>query len=106
LRAHRERIAAATQFTQAYPVISQLLLARTGELWVRRYATEDGFTRSRWRANAVASEWSVYDRSGRWLADCVLPARFAPGDMGEDWVIGVSRDADDVERVSLYRLQR
>lgn len=106
LREHRERVAAETQFAAAYPAISQLILARTGELWVRRYATEDGFSASRWRSNTAPSEWSIYDARGRWLADCVLPARFAPADMGEDWVVGVSRDADDVERVSLYRLRR
>jgi len=106
LRAQREQVAAATEFAPVFPAISQLLLARTGDLWVRRYATEDGFSTSLWRSNTATSEWSIFDARGRWLADCVLPARFAPADMGNDWVIGVSRDADDVERVSVYRLRR
>jgi len=106
LRAHRERIAAAIQFATTFPLISQLLLASTGELWVRRYVTEDGFTVSPWRTNAVESEWSVYDATGAWVADCTLPARFALADAGPDWILGVSRDSDDVERVSLYPLRR
>jgi hypothetical protein len=106
LREQRERIAAETQFAPVLPAISQLVLARTGELWVRRYTIEDGFSASLWRSNTAPSEWSIHDTRGRWLADCTLPARFAPADMGEDWVVGVSRDADDAERVSVYRLRR
>lgn len=106
LRAHRERVAAATVFAETYPLVSQLVLAQTGELWVRRYDTADGFSASDWRSNPGASAWAIYDARGRWVAECTLPARFAPADMGRDWVLGVSRDADDVEQVQLYRLKR
>jgi hypothetical protein len=82
------------------------LRSRTGELWVRTYVSEDGFRASVWPTNAVPSDWSIYDRQGRWVADCRLPARFSPVDVGADYVLGVSRDADDVERVSLWNLQR
>ena len=104
LRAHRERVAAAARFAASYPAISQLLIAHSGELWVRRYVPEDGLSESPWRSNAVPSEWSIYDRQGRWIADCRLPARFAPGDIGRDYVLGVSQDDDDLERVIMLRL--
>jgi hypothetical protein len=111
LRAHRERVAAETQFATTFPAVSQLILSRTGELWVRRFVTEDGISISgpltiRWRSNTAPSDWSIYDRDGRWIADCRLPSRFAPGEIGADYVLGVTRDADDVERVTLWPLRR
>lgn len=106
LRAHRERVAAAAQFAATFPLFSQLFLSRTGELWVRAYVTEDGLGASPLHSNAVPSDWSIYDRPGRWVADCRLPARFAPTDIGVDYVLGVSRDSDDVERVTLLPLRR
>jgi hypothetical protein len=106
LRAHRERVAAAAQFAATFPAYSQLMLARTGELWVRAFVTEDGFSANAWRSNAVPSHWSIYDRQGRWVADCRLPARFAPAEAGADYVLGVSRDDDDVERITLWPLRR
>lgn len=35
---HRKRVAAAARFAAVYPAFSQLLLARSGELWVRAFA--------------------------------------------------------------------
>lgn len=106
LREHRERVADATQFAAEFPAYSQLMLSRTGELWVRTFLTADGINTSQWRSNHAPSDWSVYDRTGRWIADCRLPARFAPAEIGADYVIGVSQDDDDVERVTLWPLRR
>lgn len=103
---HRKRVAAAARFASIYPAFSQLLLARTGELWVRAFEVEDGVNTSRMRSNTVPSRWSIYDLTGRWVADCVLPARFAPMDIGAGYVLGVSKDADDIERVTMYALKR
>jgi hypothetical protein len=75
-------------------------------LWVRTFVTADGINTSQWRSNHAPSDWSVYDRTGRWIADCRLPARFAPAEIGADYVIGVSQDNDDVERVTLWPLRR
>jgi hypothetical protein len=102
LRKHRERVAAAAKFASHYPAYSQVLLSRSGDLWVRAFATEHGVgavTRAR-------TTWSIYDRSGRWIAECTLPPRFALMEVGNDYVVGVSRDEDDVERVTLLSLRR
>jgi hypothetical protein len=53
-----------------------------------------------------AQRWSVFSPDGAWLADIVLPARFIAHDMGRDYVAGVSFDADDVERVTVWRIHR
>jgi hypothetical protein len=106
LRVHRERVAAAAKFATIFPAYSQLLLSSSGELWVRNFAAEDGLTTSPLRSNAEPSRWSVFDTRGRWLAECTLPARFAPTDIGTDYVLGISRDDDDIESVTLWRLHR
>ena len=107
LRAHRERVAAAVQFASRYPAYSRLLFARTGELWVRAFATAHGMgLPSELVTYAAASSWSIFDRDGRWIADCTLPPHFAPAEIGADYVLGVSRDEDEVERVTLLSLRR
>jgi hypothetical protein len=106
LGAHRERQAAHKQFVRNYPVFSQLILARSGELWVRAFAIEDAIPFRQTRQNKAPSDWSIYDAEGRWLADCRLPARFTPHDIGADYVLGVASDEDDVERVVLWALRR
>jgi hypothetical protein len=104
LRAHRERVAAAAEFSDHYPAYSQLLLASGGELWVRDYVMEDGLSSSRWRANPTPSRWSVFSQTGEWLAEVTLPPRFAPAEIGTDYIVGVSSDEDDVQRVTLWAL--
>ena len=44
------------------------------------------------------------DAAGRWLCDVTMPARFAPKEIGADYVLGVARDDDNVEAVVMYRL--
>lgn len=106
LRAHRERVAEAARFASRYPAYSQLLLSRSGELWVRDYIMEDGLSRNPLRANSSPSRWSVFGPQGEWLAEVQLPARFAPAEVGADYVAGVAFDEDDVERVVVWRLRR
>lgn len=108
LRKHRERVAAATQFAHYFPAYSELLFARTGELWVRAFAPADGMLSrpTPYYTQAGRSTWSIYGRDGKWLADCTLPARFGLAEVGADYVIGISFDEDDVERVTLLSLRR
>jgi hypothetical protein len=94
---------ASARFAETFPAFAQMLLSRTGELWIRQHPT-DGTSRT--SVTIRPSDWSIYDRQGRWIADCRLPARFALMDAGADFVIGVSRDEDDVERVTLLSLKR
>lgn len=80
------------------PAFDRLLADRVGNLWVREGS-----------AGPLASRptnWSVFNAAGRWLGDVAMPGSFSPTDIGRDYVLGVSRDADDVERVALYRLAR
>jgi hypothetical protein len=48
----------------------------------------------------------VFDAGGRWLCDVTMPAHFTPMEIGADYVLGVASDADGVETVVRYGLDR
>ena len=48
--------------------------------------------------------WSVFDADGVWLGVTTLPSGFTPMDIDTDYVLGLWRDADEVEHVQLYEL--
>jgi hypothetical protein len=64
-----------------------------GHLWVRDSVSTN-----------APIPWRVYDVNGLLLARVTTPARFELHDIGKDYVLGVGRDALDVEYVQLYRL--
>jgi hypothetical protein len=105
LRKHREQVAASAKFADHYPAYSRLLISQAGDLWVRAFATADGLGEAgRLNSSSASSTWSIYNAQGAWIADCTLPPHFAPAEIGADYVLGISRDADDVERVTLLSL--
>jgi hypothetical protein len=105
----RERILRAKVYAREYPVFARFLEARTGELLVRDYRPEDDTHRGSSiapDAPSTPTHWNVFAADGAFIADLTLPARFTPFEVGESYVLGVSRDDDDVERVTLLRLRR
>lgn len=78
----------------------------TGETWVAEFDVEDEVPRSTGELPTPAREtrWSVLGPDGRWRGDALLPPRFILMDAGPTWVLGVARDADDVEQVVVHRL--
>lgn len=104
---HRRSVAKAAQFATHYPAYGRLLLAKTGDVWVKTYVPyDDGISTPEGSAPEKPTLWSIFDGTGRWIADCTLPARFTLMEVGVDYVIGTSRDDDDVERVTLWPLRR
>ncbi len=107
LMEQRRRMLAATVYAERYPAFAALLAARSGELWVRDYRPEDGMSRGMfYPAPTTPTRWNVFASDGRWLSEITLPVRFTPFEIGTDYLLGVSRDEDDVERVTLWRLRR
>ena len=78
------------------PAYGRLLTDAAGCLWVAAYA----------HSMQDAPRWDVLDAAGRWLGSVDVPARFRPHQIGPDWILGVSRDALDVERLELRPLDR
>jgi hypothetical protein len=78
------------------PAYGGMLLDVLGNLWVSEWTHSPDLPR--W--------WTVFAREGQWLGQVEAPERFYPWLIGEDWVLGVERDALDVEYVVLYPLER
>ncbi len=107
VRARFEKSLESVVFAEQYPAFSTMTADRAGNLWVRQYDYRAEFRtagRVRMETPVVATRWDVFDGQGRWLITMTLPARFAPLEIGDDYMAGLSRDDDDVEQVQLYRL--
>lgn len=93
-------------YAETVPAFSQFLVDRAGRLWVREAHLPDAAAAGALSGlPLVATRWSVFAGSGRWLGDVTMPARFTPRDIGVDYVLGTARDEDDVQTVVLYRLR-
>jgi len=77
------------------PAHEAILVDRLGNVWMAGYAVQDEDPR-----------WSVFDPSGRWLGDVVVPAGGRVTEIGEDYLIGVWRDDLGVEAVRVYGLDK
>ena len=94
-------------YPEFLPAYSAILATPTGEIWVR----EPDLTGAPgcWclaGLSTVPSKWSVFDGGGRWLGDVEMPPRMIPLEIGADYVLGRSLDADDVPHAVMYRLDR
>lgn len=76
------------------PPYGEITTDLEGNLWVADY--DDPLD--------PPGRWTVYGTDGGALARIILPARFRPFDIGQDWVLGRALDDLDVEHVRLYRL--
>ena len=85
------------------PAHGRVFADELGRVWVFRWTAGRGGMPG---SNDSGATWDVFDREGRWLAVVRTPANFGIRDVGEDWVLGVSRDEFDVEQVRMYRLTR
>lgn len=89
-----ERQLAEMPFPTHMPAYEGFLVDAGGGLWVGDYN----------RPRDTTHRWDVFDAEGRWLGTLTMPLRFTPLDIGLDYVLGVWRDADDVEHVQMYEL--
>ncbi|MBI4499732.1 MAG: hypothetical protein HY700_01100 [Gemmatimonadetes bacterium] len=94
-------------YPEFLPAYSAILATPAGDLWVR----EPDLTGAPgcWclaGLSTVPSTWSVFDADGQWLGDIAMPPRFIPLEIGADYVLGRSRDRDDVPHAVMYRLDK
>jgi hypothetical protein len=106
LLAQRKKMMEDVAFAENLPAHSMMQVDSERNLWVSDSSLEwflgQGFS----RVPSTAISWRVFDRNGRWLGAVTMPPRFRPMDIGSDYVLGLWRDADDVEHVRLYRLTK
>ena len=93
----RRKLLSAMPVPETMPAFDRIVAGETGDLWVEEYRVP---------GSAPDARWTVFDREGRMLASVLLPDRFAPLEIGEDYVLGSWRDEMDVQFVHLYRLDR
>jgi hypothetical protein len=101
---YRTEVRAVTEFADHLPAFGRFVASAAQELWVGPLTPADATVGSFNPAPDQETVWRVFDMRGAWLAEVTLPARFRLMEAGADYVAGVSRDSDDVERVVVYRL--
>ena len=90
-QALRERPAAPATMPAFAP---EIRIDEVGNLWVQQYN----------RPKDKVPRWTVFDQDGVLLGSLTFPVAFSPLDIGPDYVLGLWRDADDVEHVRMYEL--
>lgn len=87
---------AQVPFPETLPAFSELMVGSDRTLWAADYEMnlEGG------------QHWTVFDSGGIVLGTVAVPGRFAVLDVGLEYVLGVSRDEMDVERIELYRVEK
>jgi hypothetical protein len=78
------------------PAYRRIRVDQTGTLWVNAHGMP----------GADSTTWSVFDADGRWLSDIVLPEAWQILDIGQDYILALTRDELDIERVQKRRLHR
>lgn len=86
------------EISDSRPAYSKLLLDATGYVWA---AQSQGRTQA-----ATVVDWEVFSPEGEWLGTIRTPAGFDIFEIGEDYIVGVRRDENDVERVEVRQLHR
>ncbi len=92
------------EFPRNHPAFDGMMTDALGNLWVRERRTP--YVAPVFNAAPPISRWTVFDARGRWLGGLQMPARFTPMLIGADFVLGTARDADDLEYLVRYRLQK
>ncbi len=90
------------------PLFSRVLADDEQTLWIREYpvsAAGRPWLR-RPREGDPPEEWTVIDSTGRWLGVVRIPGGVEVKAIQARRILGIARDADDVEEVRVYRIIR
>ncbi len=94
--AQSERMLETVPYPETHAPYDSLLVGHAGELWVRRaHPFPD-----------EPSSWTVLARGGAALGMVTLPAGMRPLHIGTDFIVALTKDADDVQHVGVYPLRR
>jgi hypothetical protein len=93
-REYMEQLLAGMVYPKTLPAHGALLVDDRGRTWVREY-TGPGQAEQR---------WTVFEEGGVLLGTVGMPLKFRPTHIGDDFVLGLAKDEDDVEHVRMYPL--
>jgi hypothetical protein len=105
-RAERHRIIRQLLVADTMPAHGKILVDPDANLWVQAFRATDAHWGNARAKHALPRSWSVFDSTGAWLGELETPAGLDVREVGRDYVVGVARDEDDVERVVTYRLSK
>lgn len=97
-REPRMTAAADVPLVESFPAYSRLRGDALGNLWVGEFKLPD--------AQYEGTLWTVFDREGRVLGFVATPGGLSILEIGEDYILGSTTDAMDVEYVELWELVR
>jgi hypothetical protein len=98
-QASRDRVElkySARYLPKHLPAFQSLVAGTSGELWVQRFTPD----------RAGPAQYIVLAASGRALARVTVPPGFRVSDVGQNYVVGIHKDAEGVETISAYTLTR
>jgi hypothetical protein len=95
--AERRIAFASVPVMDRYPAHGRLVADTDGNLWVERFPRP---------LSKDPTPWIVFGAEGRVLARTQVPPDFRVLEIGDDYVVGVRRDAEGVERVVVHALRR
>lgn len=95
-RPQQQRLNAALSFPERMPAYASIQVDGEGNLWVEEFRYPSG----------DEADWSIFDPQGRLAATIRTPVAFRPHLIDGGSVLGVSRDALNVEYVEVYELIR
>jgi len=78
------------------PTFTRFVPGLNGEMWVELFREDP----------RAAAEYRVLSRDGRVIGAVTVPAGVRVEDVGSDYLLGTTKDEDDVPSVLLYRLTR
>src|SRR5690606_5702708 len=90
------QLLAVMTYPSTWPAHGAVEFDAAGYLWVRNPTTY----------RDSQPDWEVFDETGVWRQTVAVPPRFGVFEIGQDYVLGRWRNADDVEFVHLYQLRR
>lgn len=96
--AERRRPQIEDNVPDTLPAFSQMMIDPAGRLWLLSTTIAGVDDRPRTA--------TVLDADGSFLGDVELPAGFRPFQVGEDWILGVTSDELDVNRVVVHGLSK
>lgn len=86
------------QHPEDLPVSDAVLMAESGEIWVRRYTA--------WSDRGELTRWWVLSKKGALLGSVVVPRNFELVRVLNSAVVGLTRDSLDVEYVEIREIFR
>jgi hypothetical protein len=92
-------------FPDVMPAVGALLADARDNLWVREYDEADALPGGAQKADHER-HWAVFAPDGHLITRLTTPPRFEAGAIGDDYLIGVFYDADDVPLIRVYRLRK